>query len=76
MVIGSLRFAAASKGANCASSGGEVGPSFPILLTRVQERPEIAPLLCRFRNETEMVRYVVIYTVMLPGILGGGNIPL
>jgi hypothetical protein len=32
-------------------------------------------LPCRFGNEAEMVFDMVIYTVMLPGILGCRNIP-
>ena len=62
------------QGASCASSGGEVGPSFPILLTSSGKTRRSHR--CCAASATKMVRYVVIYTVMLPGILGGGNIPL
>jgi hypothetical protein len=43
---------------------------------RVQENQQIAPLPCCFGDEAQVVRNMVIDTLMLPAILGCRYIPM
>jgi hypothetical protein len=70
------RCAALSSGSSCASSGGEVTSARQSPLMRVQENQQIAPLPCCFGDEAQVVRNMVIYTLMLPAILGCRYIPM
>jgi hypothetical protein len=54
--------------------GGNVGGQSPLM--RVQENQQIAPLPCCFGDEAQVVRNMVIYSLMLPAILGCRYIPM
>jgi hypothetical protein len=57
-------------------AGWEVTSSFPSLLMRVQETPADRTLPCCFGDEAQVVRDMVIDTLMLPAILGCRYIPM